>query len=305
MRPTKISATWSGACKSMTGHIENTHEFVLPALDGTALFVRDWPLPLGSPAHDGVVIMHGLGEHCGRYAHVARFFNALGFAVRTYDHRGHGKSGGARGDVPDQDAMLRDARMVINDFSKQLDAPPLLFGHSMGGLFAARFATEGLAPLRGLILSSPALALRMSAIQAALLKVATVLIPGVGVANGLQTRYLSHDGEVIQAYENDALVHGKISARLLNAMLQAIKYAHEHVQTLTIPVLLLVAQDDQLVDPAGSERFAEKLAPAVSNAIFYPGFYHEIFNELDAARVFDDLRIWLEQQDFTPTLVKA
>ena len=138
MRPTKISATWSGACKSMTGHIENTHEFVLPALDGTALFVRDWPLPAGSPAHDGVVIMHGLGEHCGRYAHVARFFNALGFAVRTYDHRGHGKSGGARGDVPDQDAMLRDARMVINDFSKQLDASPLLFGHSMGGWVAAK-----------------------------------------------------------------------------------------------------------------------------------------------------------------------
>jgi alpha-beta hydrolase superfamily lysophospholipase len=289
----------------MNGHIENTHEFVLPALDGTALFVRDWPLPAGSPAHDGVVIMHGLGEHCGRYAHVARFFNALGFAVRTYDHRGHGKSGGARGDVPDQDAMLRDARMVINDFSKQLDASPLLFGHSMGGLFAARFATEGLAPLRGLILSSPALALRMSALQSALLKVATLLIPGVGVANGLQTRYLSHDGEVIQAYENDALVHGKISARLLNAMRQAIKYAHEHVSALTIPVLLLVAQDDHLVDPAGSKRFAEKLVPAMSNAIFYQGLYHEIFNELDAAKVFDDLRNWLELQQFTPTLVKT
>ncbi|MDO8651838.1 MAG: lysophospholipase [Undibacterium sp.] len=288
----------------MTGHIENTVEFTLQATDGTSLFVRDWPLSGTSAANDGVVIMHGLGEHCGRYAHVARFFNTLGFAVRTYDHRGHGKSGGARGDVPDQEAMLRDARLVINDFTRQLHAPPLLLGHSMGGLFAARFATAGLAPLRGLILSSPALALRMSGVQAALLKVATVLLPGVGIPNGLQTRYLSHDGEVVQAYENDPLVHAKISARLLNAMLQAIQYTHDHAPKLTIPVLLLVAEDDHLVDPVGSHRFSARLTPSSSTTIYYEGFYHEIFNELEATRVFDDLRNWLEQQQFTPRLNK-
>lgn len=286
----------------MTAHIDNTIEFELQASDGTAIFVRDWPLSGAVPAHDGVLIMHGLGEHCGRYAHLARFFNALGFAVRTYDHRGHGKSGGARGDVPDQEAMLRDARLVINDFTRQLHAPPLLFGHSMGGLFAARFATAGLAPLRGLILSSPALALRMSGVQAALLKVAYALIPGVGVPNGLQTRYLSHDGEVIQAYENDPLVHAKISARLLNAMLQAIEYAHDHAPQLSIPVLLLVAEDDHLVDPVGSQRFSARMSPAISTTIYYEGFYHEIFNELEATQVFDDVRNWLERLHFTPLL---
>ncbi|MES2049645.1 MAG: lysophospholipase [Pseudomonadota bacterium] len=291
----------------MTAHVENTKEFELTATDGTALFVRDWPLPAAKAKslrieHDtvhaatGVVIMHGLGEHCGRYAHVARFFNALGFTVRTYDHRGHGKSGGARGDVPDDDAILRDARLVINDFTRQLHAPPILFGHSMGGLFAARFATAGLAPLRALILSSPALAIRMSGLQSALLKVATVLIPGVGLSNGLKTRYLSHDAEVIQAYENDSLVHGKLSARLLNSMLQAMTYAHDHAPQLTIPVLLQVAEDDHLVDPVGSKRFAARLTPDISSAIYYEDFYHEIFNELDATRVFDDLRTWLEQQ---------
>lgn len=288
----------------MTAHIVNTIEFALQAADGTALFVRDWPAPAApdasAAARDGIVIMHGLGEHCGRYAHVARFFNALGFAVRTYDHRGHGKSGGARGDVPDHEAMLRDARLVINDFSRQLQAPPLLLGHSMGGLFAARFAVAGLAPLRGLILSSPALAIRMSGFQSALLKVLSLLIPGVGVPNGLQTRFLSHDGEVIYAYENDALVHGRVSARLLNSMLQAMRYAQDHAAQLAIPVLLLVAQDDHLVDPAGSRAFAARLAPALSSAIYYEDFYHEIFNELDATRVFDDLRIWLAQQHFTP-----
>jgi alpha-beta hydrolase superfamily lysophospholipase len=284
----------------MTAHIESTVEFELTATDGTQLFVRDWPLTSVQARSSGVVIMHGLGEHCGRYAHVARFFNALGFVVRTYDHRGHGKSGGPRGDVPDDEAMLRDARLVINDFTKQLHAPPLLFGHSMGGLFAARFATAGLAPLRALILSSPALAIRMSGFQSVLLKVVSFLIPGVGLSNGLKTRFLSHDGEVVEAYENDSLVHGKVSARLLNSMLQAMTYAHDHAPQLTIPVLLLVAEDDHLVDPIGSKRFSARLPSGSSNAIYYDNFYHEIFNELDATRVFDDLRTWLEQQLLIP-----
>ncbi|MFZ6843259.1 lysophospholipase [Undibacterium sp. RuTC16W] len=288
----------------MTSHIDKTVEFDLIATDGTSLFVRDWPLPLqndSTPVHDGIVIMHGLGEHCGRYAHVARFFNALGFTVRTFDHRGHGKSGGVRGDCPDEETLLRDARLVINDFSKHLSAPPLLFGHSMGGLFAARFATEGLAPIRALLLSSPALAVPMSGFQSVLLKVASVLIPGVGVPNGLKTKYLSHDAEVIKAYEDDPLVHAKISARLLNSMLSAMEYAHDHATHLKIPVLMQVAADDHLVDPEGSQRFFARLPQDTAQAFFYEGFYHEIFNELEATRVFDDLRTWLEQQHFTPT----
>ncbi|MFZ6645753.1 alpha/beta hydrolase [Undibacterium sp. TJN25] len=290
----------------MTSHIEDTSEFQLRTIDGTLLFVRDWPLPgqvsgeHPALARDGIVIMHGLGEHCGRYAHVARFFNSLGFVVRTYDHRGHGKSGGARGDVPDDEAVLRDARLVINDFARQLSAPPLLLGHSMGGLFAARFAVAGLAPLRGLMLSSPALALRMSALDRMLLKAATALIPGVGISNGLNTRYLSHDREVVKAYQDDVLVHTKISARLLGSMLKSITYVAEHASELKIPVLLAVAMDDRLVDPAGSRSFSTLLEPALATSHFYDGFYHEIFNEVDADRVFGDVHSWLGQQQFMP-----
>ncbi|MDP1976095.1 alpha/beta hydrolase [Undibacterium sp.] len=286
----------------MTSHVENTREFELRTADGKAIFVRDWPLADAVMARpqQGIVIMHGLGEHCGRYAHVARFFNALGFVVRTYDHRGHGQSDGGSGDVPDSMCILRDAQMVISDFSQQLAGPPILLGHSMGGLFAARYALEQLTPLRALILSSPALAIRMSSLQHGLLKVASNLIPGVGLPNGLQTRYLSHDGEVVLAYENDALVHSRLSARLLTSMLQAMDYCHAHAAELSMPLLMMVADDDHLVDPAGSRRFLEKLGNDQLSAHFYADFYHEIFNELDATRVFDDLRTWLELQQFTP-----
>lgn len=296
----------------MTNHVEQTNEFFLTTNDHIDLFVRDWSpaqatsaasvnLSPSSTAHPaGVVIMHGLGEHCGRYAHVARFFSRLGFAVRTYDLRGHGQSAGARGSVPDGDAMLRDARLVINDFTAQLHAPPVLFGHSMGGLFAARFATEGLAPLRALILSSPALAVHLSSLELMLLKVATALFPGLGISNGVRPRYLTHDAEVVDAYKNDRLVHTRISARLLNSMRAAMVYAHDHAPQLQIPVLMLVAEDDRLVDPMGSKSFAARLPTASSKAIFYEGFYHEVFNELDATRVFDDLRLWLDVQGLSP-----
>ncbi|MFZ6862085.1 alpha/beta hydrolase [Undibacterium sp. Ji67W] len=300
----------------MTAHIENTIEFELCADDETPIFVRDWSVTArdtsvsASPdTAQGVVIMHGLGEHCGRYAHVARFFNALGFVVRTYDHRGHGKSGGNAGDVPDETAMLRDAALVINDFRRQLAGPPILLGHSMGGLFAARFAVAALAPLRALILSSPALAIYMSDLQRSLLRFTTAILPGLGIPNGLKTRYLSHDAEVINAYKNDRLVHSKISARLLNSMLAAMNFSFQHAKDLKIPLLMLVALDDHLVDPEGSQRFFNVCNQSQNKqnndsvtAHFYPEFYHEILNELDATQVFDDIRAWLEIQQFTPVM---
>lgn len=238
--------------------------------------------------------MHGLGEHCGRYAHVAECLTAQGWMVRGYDHRGHGRSGGRRGDVPHKEALLRDAAMVIKDFTQQCGSPPFLLGHSMGGLFAARLATAGMVPLRGLILSSPALAIRLSAAQRLLLKLLAATAPGLGINNGLQSRYLSHDASVVRAYENDKLVHARISARLLGAMLDAMSFTHSHAAALGIPVLLLVAGEDRLVDASGSDRFLASLPAHVASCHRYGGYYHEVFNETGAAKVFADLHRWLD-----------
>jgi len=263
----------------------------LHGADGTRLFAEDW---IGDPNYrNGVVLMHGLGEHGGRHAHVARFFNACGWSVRTYDHRGHGRSGGKRGDVPDNDALLQDAKIVVDDFAQQLKEPPLLLGHSMGGLLAARFATGKLSPLRGLILSSPALAIPLSGFQKILLRTLGAVAPGLGVANGLQTRYLSHDPAVEQAYKKDPLVHATITPRLLRSMLDYIDAAHAGAASLDIPVLLVVAGDDRLVDAAGSDAFFSRLTPGVGKIHRYKDYYHEIFNETGKDRVFDDIRGWL------------
>ena len=269
-----------------------SRELLLSAADGTPLHVADWPL--GSAAGEGIVLMHGLGEHCGRYAHVARFFNDCGYSVRTYDHRGHGRSGGARGDVPDADALLRDAHIAIDDFAQNLATPPLLLGHSMGGLFAAYYATRAISPLGGLILSSPALGISLSGAQKLLLQILRALAPGLGIPNGLDSKYLSHRQEVVDAYDSDPLVHPKISARLLRAMLTAIENSQAQASTLGIKTLLVVAGDDHLVDASGSDAFHTKLAPGVGTMHRYPGYYHELFNETEAGRVFDDVRAWLD-----------
>jgi alpha-beta hydrolase superfamily lysophospholipase len=270
-------------------------EHSLSAADGTPLYVADWMIDAVPAASKGIVLMHGLGEHCGRYAQVARFFNDCGYAVRSYDHRGHGLSGGARGDVPGADALLQDAKIVIDDFAQNHSAPPLLLGHSLGGLFAACYATRALSPLGGLILSSPALRIRLSGAQKLMLRILGTVAPGFGIPNGLKSRYLSHRQEVVDAYASDPLVHPKISARLLRAMLEAIEFTQAHASTLSVNTLLLVAGDDHLVDASGSDEFFRKLAPGVGTMHSYAGFYHELFNEVEAGRVFDDVRAWLDR----------
>jgi alpha-beta hydrolase superfamily lysophospholipase len=269
-------------------------EHSLSACDGTLLFVADWPIDSAAAAGEGIVLMHGLGEHCGRYAHVAQLFNDCGYSVRAYDHRGHGRSGGARGDVPDAETLIQDAKRVIEEFARTLAAPPLLLGHSMGGLFAAYYATRALSPLGGLILSSPALRIKLSGAQKLLLQVLGVVAPGFGIPNGLESKYLSHRQEVVDAYDRDPLVHAKISARLLRAMLDAIEFTQRYASVLNIKTLLVVAGEDHLVDAEGSGEFFSKLAPAIGAMHRYPGCYHEVFNEIEAGRVFDDIRAWLE-----------
>lgn len=272
------------------------HSHQIAAADGTLLHVSDFVLPAAA-TRGSIVLMHGLGEHSGRYRHLVSLFNELGLSVRCYDHRGHGRSQGARGDVINGDPMLQDGQIVIDDFASRQTRAPYLFGHSMGGLFAARFALARLAPLRGLILSSPALAVPLSPLQRKLLTVMHALAPRLGVPNGLQAKFLSHDPAVVAAYQADPLVHGKISARLLRSMLASIAYCEANAATLAIPTLMQVAGDDRLVDADGSRRFFAQLPPGRAQLTIYDGLYHEIFNETGVTAPMDDLRAWLSAQD--------
>jgi alpha-beta hydrolase superfamily lysophospholipase len=282
-----------GSCYRFLMH-PNNHSLTMT--DGTSLFVSDYLLP-AADCKGGVAVMHGIGEHSGRYRHIAEFLNEAGWSVRTYDHRGHGQSQGRRGDVRRPDDILEDAKVVIDEFAMRCGGRPFLLGHSMGGLFAAHFALARMSPLRGLILSSPALAVPLTSVQKALLKIMMSVAPHVGVPNGLQSQFLSHDTGVVAAYQADPLVHGKISASLLGAMLASVAYCESGASGLAIPALMMVAGDDHLVDAEGSKRFFAQLPAGKAQFALYEDFYHELFNETGRARPLAELRAWLTAQD--------
>lgn len=278
----------------------------LPAPDGVPLAVYDWPLEAGAPGMLGasaratVLIVHGMGEHAGRYAALVQRLNGWGCAVRAYDQYGHGRSGGPQG------GLSRDGRL-LDDLAQVLDAtragmphgqPLLLLGHSMGGLVAADFVAAGVRAVEGLVLSSPALALHLSAVQKALLASLPRLLPNLRVANGVDAQDLSHDAVVVQAYLRDPLQHGRISARMARYMAEGGVRVLARAQAWQVPTLLLWGGQDRVVDPVGSAALARLAPPAVLQAQCFDQAFHEIFNESEAlaAPVFARLQQWLSQQ---------
>jgi alpha-beta hydrolase superfamily lysophospholipase len=136
------------------------------ASDGDNLAVQDWPLPDTARPRATVLVVHGLGEHAGRYDALARQLNAWGFGVRGYDHYGHGQSDGVRGALPQQHRLLDDlADLVESTRNRSPELPLVLLGHSLGGLVAAGFVARGIIPVDGLVLSSPAFATRLNPVQ--------------------------------------------------------------------------------------------------------------------------------------------
>lgn len=269
----------------------------LSAREGCTLALHDWPLP--SPARRATaVLVHGLGEHAGRYDHVARQLNAWGLAVRAYDQRGHGQSGGERGALPQDERLLDDLALVLQDTRRQMPAgqPLVLLGHSMGGLVAAAFVARGQGPaVDALVLSSPALAAFLSPVQRLLLATLPRLLPDLRVGNGLDARQLSHDAAVVAAYQADPLCHDRISARLARFIGGAGAQVVAGAGRWRLPTLLMWGEDDRIVDPAGSRAFAAAAPPGVVTARGFAGLYHEIFNEAPAlaAPVYALLHDWL------------
>jgi alpha-beta hydrolase superfamily lysophospholipase len=266
------------------------------ASDGDNVVIQDWPLDPGVAVRGVVIIVHGLGEHAGRYDHVARQLNSWGFAVRGYDQCGHGESGGLPGSLPTDTRLLDDLADIVDSTRSRMEksTPLIVLGHSMGGLVAARFASLGLRPLDGLVLSSPALDPGLSGFQKLLVAVLPNLVPNLRVGNGLDASFISHDPKVVAAYRADRLVHDRISARLARFIATAGPATMAEAGQWKIPTLLMYAGDDRLVKPQGSRDFAAAAPQKLVTTVCFDGLYHEIFNELDARPVFDTLRQWLD-----------
>lgn len=266
------------------------------ASDGDNLALQEWPLDEDQPARGVVILVHGLGEHAGRYDHVARHLNDWGFVVRGYDQYGHGESGGVRGALPSTNRLLDDLADVVDATRQRMPAgmPLILLGHSMGGLVAGRFVSLQVRAVDGLVLSSPALDPGLNPLQKLLLAVVPKFAPNLTLGNGLDASYISHDPATVEAYRCDPLVHDRISGRLARFIADNGAATVACAPQWTVPTLLMYAGADKLVNPAGSRAFAAKAPRAVVQSRCFEQHYHELFNELDRAPVFAHLKEWLD-----------
>jgi len=265
------------------------------ASDGDNLAVQDWQLPHPVRPRGTVLVVHGLGEHAGRYDALAQQLNGWGFNVRGYDQYGHGQSGGRRGSVPHQHRLLDDlADLVESTRNRAPELPLVLLGHSLGGLVAAGFVARDIVPVDGLVLSSPALAPRLNGVQKMLLAVVPRVAPNLTVGNGVDPEFLSRDPGVVQAYRKDPLVHDRVSGRLARFIAEEAPVVRSCAPRWLVPTLLMYGGGDRIVDPKGSERFAAAAPRDVVSAHRFDGYYHEIFNEPRAEPVFTRLRQWLD-----------
>ncbi|MFT5483639.1 MAG: alpha-beta hydrolase superfamily lysophospholipase [Halieaceae bacterium] len=263
--------------------------------DGSSLFFRYW-CPEGT-AKSVVVLVHGAGEHCGRYQMLAERFVARGFAVASYDQIGHGQSEGTPGHIDKFSDYLDSLdifhRQVTADFPGQSH---FLLGHSMGGLVGCNYLLEYQDKFIGCVLSGPAVKteLKPGFIQMLIIRTLSALFPKAG-ALGLDSAGVSRDPAVVEAYDKDPLVfHGKMSARKINELFKYMTRIQSRAAEITLPLLLLHGSEDTMAAPSGSVFLDESTASSDKTLHVYPGLYHEIFNEPEREEIFSEVLDWMD-----------
>jgi alpha-beta hydrolase superfamily lysophospholipase len=265
-------------------------EFEKKSFDGLSLFFQSWNVDEGQK---GVIcLVHGLGEHSGRYADWASMFNHAGYSVVSYDLRGHGKSGGKRGHVKSFDDYLQDTDLLFEETRERfLGVPCFLYGHSLGGLIVIYYVLRQRPTLAGVIISalSNKTSLQEQKAKVLLSKVLGSVVPKLTIQTGLIPATISRDPEVVSRYINDPLVHHEVSVGWGKSALEAIPWMEQHAMN-GHSVLFMHGEKDILGYAEGSREFSSR-----SRAIAHenPGLFHEVHNEPEKDQVFEYVRHWL------------
>jgi alpha-beta hydrolase superfamily lysophospholipase len=266
--------------------------------DKTTFCVQGWE-PDTSPKAI-IALVHGLGEHTGRYAHVGKALTDAGYALIGFDLRGHGKSGGARGHFPSLDAVMQDIRQFFQFLSGRYPGlPQFLYGHSLGGLLVLSYALQHGAGLKGVVSTGPGLssALQEQKAKVAMVKILGSLVPAMIIKSDLEVAALSHDPGVVQAYQDDPLVHDRVSLGFGRAGLRAIGLCFAGAKRFSQPLLIMHGKADRITYPSGSEDFARLVSESNKDVTLklWDNLYHEIHNESEQAEVFKVMIEWLDK----------
>lgn len=282
---------------------ESIHS-ILTGAESMQLFAQSWlPDPAGPPLRGGVLIVHGFGEHSGRYGYLVEALTAHGYAVSGFDHRGHGQSPGLRGHIDRWDQFAEDVRAAVAAARLQVAPHPLfLFGHSMGGLVALNYAIRYPEGLAGIIASAPLLTQpNVSPVLNLAARALSSIKPDFPLKSGLDANGISREPEEVQRYRNDPLNHDKATARLGTEMIKTIDWTQQHASELRIPILIYHGSGDRIVPIQGSRTFYSRLTVQDKQWIEWPEGYHESHNDLHRAEVFNAILDWLNAHVAQPT----
>jgi alpha-beta hydrolase superfamily lysophospholipase len=265
-------------------------------LDGVEIFTQGWLPDEGTP-RAVVLIAHGYAEHSGRYVHVAAYLVERGYAVHALDHRGHGRSGGARAQVHDFSEFVTDLRTCFEHVrARHPDLPIFLYGHSMGSLIALLFALRWQDELAGLITSGTAL--RLGGVKAWLVPAVKLLSqwrPSWSPIPPLQAAGISRDLTVVEQYVHDPLVYrGPMRLGMAAALLRASRICAERLGELRLPYLALHGGADPLTLPEGAALIRARSGSADTTVHVFEGLYHEVHNEPEREQVLTCLVDWLD-----------
>ena len=260
------------------------------------MMTHHWPLESPEAV---IALVHGQGEHGGRYHHVAHFMRKHDYATLAVDLTGHGVSAGKRGHVKNYDCYLKDTEQLIAQCAERYpDTPIYLYGHSMGGNIVANFAlSEQYQNLfQKLIITSPWFRLAFEPPMAKVLmgKLVRGLYPSYTELSELDAQSLSHDPVVNRRYEEDELVHDSISVSAFFGVMEAGRYALDHASGLSHPTLLMHGTGDKVTSCQASEEFSEQASQSMIHFKAWDGLFHELHNEIEWKEVLQYVADWLE-----------
>jgi alpha-beta hydrolase superfamily lysophospholipase len=271
------------------------YEFERMAFDGLKLYFQCWQT---DQDQKGIIcLVHGLGEHSGRYTHWAGLLNQAGYSVLTYDLRGHGKSEGQRGHIFSFNEFIEDSDLLLEEARERYPKVPLfLYGHSLGAIIIWYYVLRKKPQIEGVILSALDYknALEEQKVKVLMAKMLGSLAPKISLSSGLDPLTISRDPEVVSLYINDPLVHKQLSLGFSKSSLNAIAWANHHTSEWTLPVLVMHGEEDRLGYVEGSREFASKVKCDCDLKI-WPGLFHEVHNEPEKEEVFEYLRNWLDK----------
>lgn len=266
--------------------------------DGLDLFVQGWEPENGKPKAL-VGLVHGLGEHAARYAHVGKVMTDAGYALVGFDLRGHGKSGGSRGHASSLDAFMQDIRHFFQLMTPRYpDIPHFLYGHSLGGLLALAYAIQYGAGLKGVIVTGPGLrsSLQEQKTKVAMVRLLGSFLPSLTLHSGLDAAAISRAPQIVETYKNDPLVHDSASLGLGKAALNAIDLCFARAKEFPAPLLIMHGTSDTITYFSGSQDFAKQVGEAGREVTLklWEDLYHEVHNEPEKAEVFKFMIDWLD-----------